>query len=75
MVGADVMDDAGDHAPDTIVEALGRVGMHAAANILALRMADSIVHSERAADGDEGLPFVAETVANLGGEWYGVSGW
>lgn len=42
MVGADVTEDAGDRAPDTIVEALGRVGMHAAANILALRMAVSI---------------------------------
>lgn len=51
MVGADVMEDAGDRAPDTIVEALGRVGMHAAANILALRMANGIVRSECAADG------------------------
>lgn len=62
MVGTDVMEDAGDHTPDTIVEALGRIGMHAAANILALGVADGIVRSECAPDGDERLPFVAHQV-------------
>jgi hypothetical protein len=61
------MENAGDGAADTIIEPLDGVGVHEAADIFPIRMADSVVRSEGFADSEEFEDKLREVVTSYRG--------
>lgn len=62
VVRADVVEHPSDGPADAVVEALGRIRMDGATDILAFRVTDRVMGGEGFADREEGFPFVAHQV-------------
>lgn len=56
MGGAYMVEDAGDGAPNSRIEALGGIGVDRAAYVLLLGVLNRVVRGERLADRDLGRP-------------------